>query len=182
MEAHRRSARKLHISRMLKLFRKLRIWFRLESFRSRCLATADQLGQPIGIISPADPKPVSACKLELKQTVGHNGPGLFETGMVNYLHWQEARRVHKSLRRSRRMARVTQPFEDQVGIQRKTPRHLRHRHFGSRRLKTDRPLHFVRPKPLRSPSYPKPHSVHYPKRTLPNPLYPRQSSRTGRLR
>ena len=40
----------------------------------------------------------------------------------------------------------------------------------------------VSPKPLRAPNHPKPHSVRYPKRTLPDPLYPRQGSEAGRLR
>ena len=42
-------------------------------------------------------------------------------------------------------------------------------------------LLLLRPKPLRPPRHKEPHSVHYPKRTLPIPLHLRQSGKTGRL-
>ena len=90
-------------------------------------------------------------------------------------------RIYSALRRSGRIACITQPFEDHVGIQRITPRHLCNGNFCGHRLNTDRPLLLVSPKPLRAPNHPKPHSVRYPKWTLSHPLYPRQGSQAGRL-
>ena len=86
-----------------------------------------------------------------------------------------------ALRRSRRITCIPQPFEDHVGIQRIPPRHLCNRHIRRRRLKTDRPLLLVRPKPLNPPNHPEPHSVHYPKRTLSIPLYQQQGSQARPL-
>ena len=53
--------------------------------------------------------------------------------------------------------------------------------FCGHSLKTDRPLLLIRPKPLRAPNHPKPHSVRYPKWTLSHPFYLRQGSEAGRL-
>ena len=50
-----------------------------------------------------------------------------------------------------------------------------------RRLKTDRQLLLVIPKPLRALDHPKLRSVRYPKRTLSHPLDPWQCSDAGRL-
>ena len=124
--------------------------------------------------------------LDLKQAgqdvAWQNGPGAFCTGRVQNLYRQEDRHIDRALRRSRRLARIPQPFEDHVGIQRIAPRNLRHGNFRCRRRNTDRPLLLVSPKPFRPPNHPKPHSVRYPKRTLSDLLSVRQGSVTGRLR
>jgi hypothetical protein len=67
------------------------------------------------------------------------------------LHRQKARTLRQTRRwhRVRRIARIAPPFEDQVGIHRVAQRHLRNRHTRCRRLKADRPLLLIRPKPLR---------------------------------
>jgi len=83
--------------------------------------------------------------------------------------------------RSRGTTRIPQPFEDHVGIQRVSPRYLGNRHIRGRRLKTDRQLLLVIPKPLRALDHPKLRSVRYPKRTLSHPLDPWQCSDAGRL-
>jgi hypothetical protein len=124
--------------------------------------------------------------LDLKQAVGQdvawqNGPGGFCTGRVQNLYRQEDRHIDRALRRSRRIARIPQPFEDHVGIQRVAPRNLCHGNIRCRRLNTDRPLLLVSPKPFRAPNHLKPHSVRYPKRTLSDQLSVRQGSETGRL-
>lgn len=49
-----------------------------------------------------------------------------------------------------RKAWITQPFEDQVRVDRVTPRDLSNRNARRSRLKADRPLLLVRPEPLRT--------------------------------
>ena len=58
--------------------------------------------------------------------------------MTHDLDRQETGRLRRRLRRPRRKPRVTQPFEDQIGIQPISPRDLRNRYIRRRRLKTDR--------------------------------------------
>ncbi len=120
------------------------------------------------------------------------GQGGFCTGRVQNLYRQEDRRIDSALRRdrhidsalrrSRRIARIPQPFEDQVGIQRLAPRNLRHANIRCRRPNTDRTRRLVSPKPFRAPNHQKPNNVRYPKRTLSNQLSVRQGRETGRLR
>ena len=69
------------------------------------------------------------------------------------LHWQKPclRRRGRNQRWVRRIAPVTQPSEDQIGVHRVALRNLGNRNTLCRRLETDRPLLFIRPKPLRPP-------------------------------
>ena len=76
------------------------------------------------------------------------------TGRDHNLNRQGDRCICHASRRSGRVARVPQPFEDHVGIQRMTPRHFGNRNIRRRRLKADRPLLLMRPKPLRAPNHP----------------------------
>lgn len=71
------------------------------------------------------------------------------------LHWQKPclRRRGRKQRWVRRIAPVTQPSEDQIGIHRIALRNLSNRNTRCRRLETDRPLLFIRPKPLRPPRH-----------------------------
>jgi len=102
-------------------------------------------------------------------------------GVINDLDRQKARLDLRNGIRFRRKARITQSLEDQVRVHRISARHLGNRYVRGRRLKTDRPLLLVRPKPLRSTRHPMPRSVHYLWWTLSNTLYARQGSDAGRL-
>jgi len=73
-----------------------------------------------------------------KTLLGKAGRTAFRTRRDHDLNRQEDRRIHSTLRRSGRVACITQPFEDHVGIQRIPPRHLCNRHIRGRRLQADR--------------------------------------------
>lgn len=97
-----------------------------------------------------DPKLVPACKLDLDLPFGCITPRRFMTGMIDNLDREKTGSLRRRLPRPRRKPRVTQPFEDQIGIQPISPRDLRDRYIRRRRLKADRPLLVIRPKPPRS--------------------------------
>jgi len=69
-----------------------------------------------------------------------------------------------------------------VCVHRVAPRDLRDGNARRRRLKADRPLLLVRPKPLRPTRHQTLHSARYPKRTLSDPRYAQQGGGAGRLR
>ena len=95
--------------------------------------------------------PLTARKLDLDQFLrtcrlaGHNQ--IILPDMVYDLHGQEGRASRHS-RCLRGITRIAQPLEHHVGFRRITARYLRNRNAWSRRLQADRPLLFVRPKPL----------------------------------
>ena len=120
----------------------------------------DQPGQSLGIIRPGDPKPVPIGKLNLDLAVGDRMAPGFLRGMTHDFDRQETGRLRHRLRRAWRKPWVTQPFEDQIGIQPISPRDLRNRYIRHRRLKTDRPLLVIRPKPPRSTRHPEPPTLH----------------------
>lgn len=122
--------------------------------------TTDQTDQGPGIIRPADPKTVPNGSLDLDLAVAGRKSFGIGSGMTHNLDRQETRRLRRPLRRVWRKPCITHPFEDQIGIQPISPRNPRHGNIRRRRLKTDRLLLVVRPKPPRSTCHPKPNSVH----------------------
>ena len=100
-----------------------------------------------------------ACKLDLDPAFGCIAPGRIMTGMIDNLYRQETGTLRRRLPRPRSKPWITQPLEDQIGIQPIAPRDLRNRYIRRRRLKTDRPLLVVRPKPPRSTHHPQPHNL-----------------------
>ena len=100
----------------------------------------DQPGQRLGIKSPADPKPVPTCKINLDLPFSCIAPRRFMTGMVDNLDRQETGCLRRRWRRPWRKPWITHPFEDKIGIQPIAPRDLRNRYIRCRRLKTDRRL------------------------------------------
>ncbi len=102
-------------------------------------------------------------------------------GLIHDLNRKKTWHTRRCQFRVGRKARVMQPFEDQIRIHRIPARDLRDRYARRHRLKTDRPLLVVCPKPLRSTRHPKPRSVHYPWWTLSDPSTARQSGQAGRL-
>ena len=79
-----------------------------------------------------------ACKLDLDLAFGCIAPGRIMTGMIDNLYRQETGSLRRRLCRARRKPWITQPLEDQIGIQPIAPRDLRNRYIRCRRLKTDR--------------------------------------------
>ncbi len=122
--------------------------------------TTDQPGQRLRIIRPADPKTVPTCKLDLDLAIDDRMGCGCRSNRIDDLDRQETGRWPGSRRRACRKPQITQPFEDQVRIQRIPPGDLGDRHIPRGRLKADRPLLVIRPKPPRSPRHPQPHSVH----------------------
>ena len=116
--------------------------------------TTDQQGQRLGIIRPGDPQPVPTGKLNLDLTFGCILPRRFMTGMIDNLDREETGSLRRRFPRPWRKPRITQPLEYQIGIQPIAPRNLRYRYIRPRRLKTDRPLLVIRPKPPRSTHHP----------------------------
>ena len=106
---------------------------------------------------------------------------IFSNGVLDDLDGKKEGTLCRGGVRVRRKPRVTQPFEDEVGVQRMAPSHLRHGNTRHRRLKTDRPLLLYGPEPLGSTRHPKANSVRYPKRTLSDAHWPWQGGVPGRL-
>ena len=79
-----------------------------------------------------------ARKLDLDLPFGCIAPGCFMTGMIDNLDRQETGSLRRRLCRAWRKPWITQPFEDQIGIQPIAPRDLRNRYIRRRRLNTDR--------------------------------------------
>ena len=139
-----------------------------------------------GIVGTADPEPVSTSMLDLDHALGNASFNdrrfILIQGLIHDLNRKKTWHTRRCQFRVGRKARVMQPFEDQIRIHRIPARDLRDRYARRHRLKTDRPLLLVRPKPLRSTRHPKPRSVHYPWWTLSDPSTARQSGQAGRLR
>ena len=139
-----------------------------------------------GIVGTADPEPVSNSMLDLDHALGNASFNdrrfILIQGLIHDLNRKKTWHTRRCQFRVGRKARVMQPFEDQIRIHRIPARDLRDRYARRRRLKTDRPLLVVCPKPLRSTRHPKPRSVHYPWWTLSDPSTARQSGQAGRLR
>ncbi len=123
-----------------------------------------------GIVGTADPEPVSTSMLDLDRALGNASFNdrrfILIQGLIHDLNRKKTWHTRRCQFRVGRKARVMQPFEDQIRIHRIPARDLRDRYARRHRLKTDRPLLLVRPKPLRSTRHPKPRSVHYPWWTL----------------
>ena len=139
-----------------------------------------------GIVGTADPEPVSTSMLDLDRALGNASFNdrrfILIQGLIHDLNRKKTWHTRRCQFRVGRKARVMQPFEDQIRIHRIPARDLRDRYARRHRLKTDRPLLVVCPKPLRSTRHPKPRSVHCPWRTLSDPSTARQSGQAGRLR
>lgn len=147
----------------------------------------DQPCKRIGIVSAADPHPVAARDVDLDRAAARASGiarrrSIFSNRVVDDLNGKKAGTFLWNGVRARRKLRVTQPFEDDVRIQRVAPRHLRHGYIGRRRLEADRPLLLDGSKTLGSTRHRQAHSVRYPRRTLSDPLSPRQSGVPRRLR
>ena len=138
-----------------------------------------------GIVGTADPEPVSTSMLDLDRALGNASFNdrrfILIQGLIHDLNRKKTWHTRRCQFRVGRKARVMQPFEDQIRIHRIPARDLRDRYARRHRLKTDRPLLLVRPKPLRSTRHTKPRSVHYPWWTLSDPSTARQSGQAGRL-
>ena len=138
-----------------------------------------------GIVGTADPEPVSTSMLDLDRALGNASFNdrrfILIQGLIHDLNRKKTWHTRRCQFRAGRKARVMQPFEDQIRIHRIPARDLRDRYARRHRLKTDRPLLVVCPKPLRSTRHPKPRSVHYPWWTLSDPSTARQSGQAGRL-
>ncbi len=138
-----------------------------------------------GIVGTADPEPVSTSMLDLDRALGNASFNdrrfILIQGLIHDLNRKKTWHTRRCQFRVGRKARVMQPFEDQIRIHRIPARDLRDRYARRHRLKTDRPLLVVCPKPLRSTRHPKPRSVHYPWWTLSDPSTARQSGQAGRL-
>lgn len=95
-----------------------------------------------------------ASKFDLDQAPAGDRRIRDSRGCPDILHDLDRQKLHALRRaparqRRGRKASITQPFEDQVRVDRVTPRDLSNRNARSRRLKADRPLLLVRPEPLR---------------------------------
>ena len=128
----------------------------------------DQPCKRIGIVSAADPHPVAARDVDLDRAAARASGiarrrSIFSNRVVDDLNGKKAGTFLWNGVRARRKLRVTQPFEDDVRIQRVAPRHLRHGYIGRRRLEADRPLLLDGPKTLGSTRHQQAHSVRYPK-------------------
>ncbi len=147
--------------------------------------TPDQPGENLGIVAAADPHPMTARDVDLNRPTRFSGASRRRSAVANRalddLDRQEAGIRRRDGIRVWRKPRVTQPFEDDVRIQRVAPRHLRHGNTGRRRLETDRPLLLHGPEPLGSTRHRKAHSVRYPKRTLSDAPWTGQGGVPGRV-
>lgn len=145
----------------------------------------DQPGESLGIVAAIDPHAVAAGQIDLDRAARALGiarrGSIFSNGVLDDLDGKKEGTLCRGGVRVRRKPRVTQPFEDEVGVQRMAPSHLRHGNTRHRRLKTDRPLLLYGPEPLGSTRHPKANSVRYPKRTLSDAHWPWQGGVPGRL-
>ena len=130
----------------------------------------------------ADPQAVPARQFDLDEVPNYMRRRWWPR-IRDALYWQKQllrRRGHCQCL-FRRIASITQPCEDQIGIHRIAQRNLGNRNTRCSRLETDRPLsssvqsRFVR-RATPSRKYP------YPSRTLSHTLKSQQGGQTGHLR